>query len=273
VIWRLNPILTFITIRQPTRFFVLYRWDLSKIPKLHVQCDSWPLLDGLALYVNVSYDTRWIFHWFSSSSMLVFRSSWVRFAFSACNRLTSLKSVPCVISSMTVLEVSATPGIVTTEIGSWANISAGCPWGGVVCISNRQRGTEFNLWSSYHSRSSPTMLWQSLCAKITHSTRVFPHRMDSGNPITTFGVTNLQRIAVATEVKVFPRPISSATSAPGISAFWTHLLTMNQMGHTWCARNLVPGRPGIEYLWPGTRLSVDWRIRCAFSSQTASSNH
>jgi len=88
---------------------------------------------------------------------------------------------------------------------------------------------------------------KSLCAKITHSSRVFPHKMDSGNPITTFSVTNLQSIAAATEVKVFPRPISSATSAPGISASQTHLLTMNQMVHTWCARNLVPGRPGIEY--------------------------
>jgi len=38
--------------------------------------------------------------------------------------------------------------------------------------------------------------------------------MDIGNPITTFSVTNLQSIAAATEVKAFPRPISSATSAP-----------------------------------------------------------
>jgi len=33
----------------------------------------------------------------------------------------------CHESSMTVLKVSATPGILTTKIGSWANTSAGCP--------------------------------------------------------------------------------------------------------------------------------------------------
>src|SRR5882757_5935385 len=114
---------------------------------------------------------------------------------------------------------------------------------------------------------------KSFCAKITHSSRVFPHKIDSGDTITTFSVTNLQSIAAATEVKVFPRPILSATTAPGISASQTHLLTMNQMAHTWCARNLVPGKPGIEYLWPGTRSSVDWRIEWAFSSLTASSRH
>jgi len=160
----------------------------------------------------------WIFHRVSGSSILMFRSLRLRFAFSACNKLTSLKSVPCVISSITLLKVSATPGIVTTRIGSRAEISAGCPWGDVDWISNRQRGTEFNLWSRYHSRSSPTMPGKSLRAKSTHSSRVFLHKMDSGNPITTFSVTNLQSIAAATEVKVFPRPISSATSAPGISA-------------------------------------------------------
>jgi len=114
---------------------------------------------------------------------------------------------------------------------------------------------------------------KSLCAKITHSSRVFPYKMDSGNPITTFSVTNLQSIAAATEGKVIASPISSATSAPGISASQTYLLTMNQMAHTWCARNLVPGWPGIEYLWPGTRLSVDWRIGWALSSLTTSSRH
>jgi len=205
--------------------------------------------------------------------MVVFRSSCVRFALLAYNKLTSLKSVPCVFSSMTVLKVSATPPIVTTKIGSWADISAGCLWGGVVCISNRRRGTEFNLWSGYHSRSSPTMPGKSLCAKITHSSRLFPHKMDSGTPITTFSVTNLQSIAAATEVKVFPRPISSDTSAPGISASQTNLLTMKQMAHTWCTRNLVLGRPGIEYLRSGTRLSVDWWIGWAFSSLTTSSRH
>ena len=56
--------------------------------------------------------------------------------------------------------------------------------------------------------------------------------MDSGNPITTFSVTDLQSIAAATEVKVFPRPMSSATCAPGISVSQTHLLTMNHMAQT-----------------------------------------
>jgi len=169
--------------------------------------------------------------------------------------------------------VFATPGIVTTTIGSCGNISAGCPWAGVVWISNRRPGTESNLLSGYHSHSSPTMPGKLLSAKMTHSSRVFPHKMDSGNPITTFSFTNLQSIAAATEMKVIPRPISSATSAPGITASQTHLFTMNQMAQTWCTRNVVPGRPGMEYLWPGTRSSGDWRIGRAFSSLTASSRH
>jgi len=56
--------------------------------------------------------------------------------------------------------------------------------------------------------------------------------MDSGNPITTCLVTNLQIIAAATEEKVFPRRISSITSAPGLSVSQTDLLTMNQIAHT-----------------------------------------
>jgi len=223
--------------------------------------------------VSVSYDTRWIFHQFSGSSILVFRSFWGRLAFSGCNKLISLKSDPCVISSMTLLKVSATPGIVTTRIGSRAEISAGSLWGGVDWISNRRQGTEFNHWSGYHSHSSLTMPGKSLCAKITHSATVFSHKIDSGNLITTFSVTNLQGMAAATEVKVFSRPLSSATSAPGISASQTHLLKMNQMAQTWCTKNFVQGRPGIESLQPGTRSSVDWRIGCAFSSLTASPRH
>jgi len=30
-----------------------------------------------------------------------------------------------------------------------------------------------------------------------------------------------------------------------------------QMAQTWCTRNIVPGRPEIEYLVPGTQSSVD----------------
>jgi hypothetical protein len=73
---------------------------------------------------------------------------------------------------------------------------------------------------------------KSLCAKITHSSRVFPYKMDSGNLITTFSVTNLQINDAATKVIVFPIPISSATSAPGISASQTNHFTMNQMAQT-----------------------------------------
>jgi len=226
--------------------FVLYRWDLSQIPQLYEQFESRPLLDGFAVDIQVSYNPRGICHLFSGSSILQFKSSWVWFTFSVCNKLVSLTAIPCVISSMTVLKVTATPGIVTTKIGSRADISAGCPWGCVAWISNRRWSTEFNLCSWYHFHSSPTMPGESLSATITHSSPVFPHKMDPGNPITTFSVTNLQSIETATEVNVFPRPISSATSAPGISASQTHLLTMNQMPQTWCARNLVPGRPGIE---------------------------
>jgi len=45
------------------------------------------------------------------------------------------------------------------------------------------------------------------------------------------------------------------------------------MAQSWCARNLFPGRPGIEYLWPGTWSSIDWRPALASSSLSASSRH
>jgi len=137
--------------------------------------------------------------------------------------------------------------------------------------SNR-RGTEFNLCNGYHSHCSPTMRGKLLCAKITYLSMVFPHKINSDNPITTFSVTTLQRIAAATGVKVLPTPISSATSAPGVSVDQTHLLTMNQMAQNWCARNVVSGRPRIEHLWPGPWPSIDWWTGCEFSSLTASSS-
>jgi hypothetical protein len=114
--------------------------------------------------VKVSYDTRWIFHQFSGMSIKVFKSSWARFTFSACNKLTRLKSVPCVILSITHLKDSATPGIVTTRIGSCGEINAGFPWGGVDWISNMRRGTEINIWSGYHFRSLLAMPGKLLCA-------------------------------------------------------------------------------------------------------------
>jgi hypothetical protein len=64
--------------------------------------------------------------------------------------------------------------------------------------------------------------------------------------MTTFTVSSLQIIAAATKVKVYPRPISSATRTPGILASPTDRHTMNQIGQTWFASDIVPGRPGIE---------------------------
>jgi len=221
----------------------------------------------------VSYNTRWIFHRFSGSSRLVFISLWVRFAFSAFNKLMSVISVANVISSMTLLDVSATPVIVTTRIGSWADVSAGCPCGGVFWISMRQKGTELCLRSGYQSRSSPITPGKSFCTIFTHASRVFPLTINNRNPITTFSVSSLEIIAVATEVEVFSSPISSATSDPGISASQIHLLTMSQIAQAWRARKFIPGRPRIEYLWPRTWLSIDWRIGWAFSSLTAFSRH
>ena len=174
---------------------------------------------------------------------------------------------------MTLLNITATPSIVTTRIDSRADVCAGCPCSGVFWISMRRRGTELCLCSGYHSHSSPIIPGKSFCTIFTHSASIFPHKIDNGSPITTVSVSSVQIIAAATEVKVFPWPISSATNAPGISASQTHLLTMNQISKTWCARNFVPGRPGIEYLWPGTWSSIDWRIGWALSSLTASSRH
>ena len=174
---------------------------------------------------------------------------------------------------MTLLNVSATSGIVTTWNGSNVDVSTGCPCDRVLWISMRRQGTELCLRNGFHSHSSLIIPDKSFCTIFSHSARRFPHTIDSGNPITTLSVCSLYVIAAATEVKVFPRPISSATSAPGISASQTPLQTMNQMAQTWCAWNLVPARPGLEYLWPGTRSSGDWRIGWAFSSLTASSRY
>jgi len=60
---------------------------------------------------------------FCGSSRLVFRFWWVRFGFSACNKLMLWKFDSYVISSMTRLNVSATPGIVITRIGSWVELA------------------------------------------------------------------------------------------------------------------------------------------------------
>jgi len=115
------------------------------------------------------------------------------------------------------------------------------------------------------------MLGLSLCNIFTHASRVLPHEIDCCNPITTLSVCSLHIIAAATEVNFLPRPISFGTSAPGISESQTHFLTMNPMAKTWCARNFVPGRFGIVYLWLRTQSSVDWWIGWVFSSIIASS--
>jgi len=75
------------------------------------------------------------------------------------------------------------------------------------------------------------------------------------------------------EVKVMPRPISSATSATGISETQTHLLTINYIGQNRSAIIMVPGRPGIEYMLPGTWSAFYWWIGQAFSSPTSSSSN
>jgi len=64
------------------------------------------------------------------------------------------KSVQYVIWVMTLFNLSATPGIVTTRIGWNDDLRAGCPCGGVDWISGRRRDTEFGLRNGYHSRSS-----------------------------------------------------------------------------------------------------------------------
>jgi len=114
---------------------------------------------------------------------------------------------------------------------------------------------------------------KSLLAAISRYMRVFPCYMDSDNPITIFSHMNFQIITAASEVKVFRRPILSATSSPELSALQTHLLRMNHMSQTWCAWSLVPDRPGIEYVWSGTQLSLDWRIGQALSSLNTSWRH
>jgi len=210
---------------------------------------------------------------FSFSSILLFRSFEVRFTFSASNKFTSWKSVTYAILRVTVLNISASPGIVTITIGSRVEVSTGCPRAGVLWVSKWRRGTECSLCYGYLSCSSPLILWVLFWATFTHSWRVFPHKIVHGNSTTTFSVSIWHIRAVATEVNVFPRPISSSTSGPGISESQTHLLTMNHTAQTGCARNLVPGRCGIESMLPGTRSSIISRISQGFWTPTASWRH
>jgi hypothetical protein len=108
------------------------------------------------------------------------------------------------------------------------------------------------------SRTLQIILLNLFFAIFIHTSIVFPHNIDSGNPFTTFSVSSLHIIAVATGVKVMPIPIASATSTPGILQSPNHVLTVNHMAQTWWASNLVLGKVGIEYMRPGTQSSVDW---------------
>ena len=118
----------------------------------------------------VSHNIRCIFQFCSIS---VFRTSWVIFASSVCTMVKSLELVPYLISSMTLFKVSATLGIVTSRIGSKADISAGCPCSGVDMISEWRRGRVVDLHNTYHSRSWPILLGKLFCAILTYSSRVF----------------------------------------------------------------------------------------------------
>ena len=240
--------------------FRLVPIGLIKNPNHHEQCESWPLLDGFALDVEVSYETRWFLHRFSGSSIFVFRSSWVRYPLSTCSKWISSQSVPYVISSMTLLNILATRGIVTTSISSNADVSTRCPCSGVDLISERRHGNEVCLCNRYHACLSPIILGNLFSSIFTHLWRVLPHKIDNGNPTATLSVGSLHIIAAAAEVKVLPSPISSATSAPGGTESHTHLRTMNHIERTWCARHIVLCRPGIVFLWPRTVLLVDWPI-------------
>jgi hypothetical protein len=151
---------------------------------------------------------------------------------------------------MTLLDVSATPGSATTRIGSRGVASAGCTCGGVCLSSVSCHGTESCLCNAYHFHSALIIPGQSFGTTVTHSARVFPYNIDSGNSITTVSVSSVRIISVATEVKVIQRLISSVTSAPGISASQTNLLTMDHISQTWFATDLVPGTAVIQYFWP-----------------------
>jgi len=167
---------------------------------------------------------------------------------------------------MTLLNVSATLVIVTTTISSMAEVCTRCPRAGVGWISRRRQQTAFSLCYGYHSCSLLLIPALPFWAIFTHLSGVFPHQTDSGNPTTTISVGNVHSVGSASEVDIFLRPISSATSTPGTSESQTHLLTVNHIAQTWCARTLVPGRPWIKYLLPGTQSSIDWQTSWAFSS-------
>jgi len=79
-----------IAICQPSQYFCLNRQESLYIQKLHEQCKDWLLLDGFTLNVIVLYKTSWTCHRLSGLSMLVFKSSLVRFTVSGSDKFTSL---------------------------------------------------------------------------------------------------------------------------------------------------------------------------------------
>jgi len=205
--------------------------------------------------------------------MLGYRLWGLRFAFSRWKKSTTLEAFRYVSCLKTLLNVSATPGIVTPRIGFRAEVSAGSPRVRGIWIPKRPRGTEFGLCNWCHSHCAAIIPAWPFCATFTHSTRVFTGKIDVGNHMTTFLVSNLHIIAAAPEVKFFPRPISSATSALGISESETHLITMNFVAQTWCPRKFLPGTPGMRYIWEEIRSAFEWRICQEFSSQASSTRH
>jgi len=195
---------------------------------------------------------------------------WVRFPFSTCNMVTSLQLVSNSILLITLLNECATPGTVTNRISSKAEVTLGSPWSGVVWKSTRWWGAASSICNRYNSCSPPILPGSSICALFANSTSVFPHQIDSYNPIMTLSASDMHIIPTATETYVLPRLISSPTSALGISEYKTHLLTINHTVQTWCSRNVIPGSAGGDCWLPGTWSACDWWLGWAFSCLTAS---
>jgi len=174
---------------------------------------------------------------------------------------------------MTLFNVSVTDAIVMTTIGSRAEASSVNSTVRVVWMSKWWRGIEFSLSNGYHSHSSLIITEWKFGVLFTHSPRVFHHMIDSANSAMTISSRDWNIIVMVSQVTIFLMPISSATSTPVISKSQTYHFMMNHIAHTWCARNQLPSRPGIEYLFPATQSSCDWWIGWLFTSRTTASRH
>jgi len=173
-----------------------------------------------------------MFDWFSGWPRLMLRSSWVKLGCSGAHKVSCLRSVPYVITSMTLFNVTATPGIFTAGIGSRADVCTGYCRGWVDWISESWWGTEFSLYNGYHTCSSLIIPELSLSAICTNLVRLFCHTFVGSNPTVISSVSQLNNIAAAQQVKVLRRPMSSAHSIPGISKSYSHLLIINNIAHT-----------------------------------------